>query len=124
MQTVGHLLLHGGEARFHGLQHLRLTHGLRVGYRGDPPGQLLLPPPERVDGPPQLIHLVDQRLGRTCGARNTTQRKHQQDHDQHGQRRADDQRQSDRVAEVEGKVAKVHQVRPNSRSISESFSST
>ena len=124
MQTVAHLLLDGGEAGFHRRKNLRLPRRLRVGDRGQPPGQLFLSAPQPFDRAAKLVHLVDQRFGRAGGSCDGAQGKDQQDHDQQGKHAAGQCGQRQRIVEVKRDGADLHHVLPNRRSMSDSFSST
>ena len=124
VQPVGHLLLNGGQPRLHRLDDLRLGVGLGIRHGRQPAGQLFLPPAKRIDGAAHLVHLVDQRLGRLGGTADPAQGGDQQDHDQQAKGRSDQQGQGNGVVQVKGHRADLHQVRPKSRSISDSFSST
>ena len=124
MQVLLHLLLHLAQALLHQLQHLDLALRLRLADVMQPARQPLLAFAQALHPMAQHPHLLRQWLGqpgRTGGRAGG--RDQQPEHDDKHQA-SDQQRQNLRVIQRQGGVADPDHVRPNSRSMSESLSST
>ena len=115
MQALGHVALHLREPALDQLEHRGLALQLRLGDMVQPAGQPLLPLAKRLHPLAKLGQRMRQPGGAIGGA------DHHDDHHQKQQRHRGGGPEA-RILEHQGK--RVGHVRPKSRSISVSFSST
>jgi hypothetical protein len=124
VQGLGHAFLHVFQPPFHRLQHAGLRAGLHVGDMAEPTGQPLLTLAEALHGLTEGADVVRQGFHRAGGTVGGAQRGDRQDQQQKKHDGRDGPRDDGGVGDVDDDVANLDHVRPKSRSISLSFSST
>ena len=124
LKAFGHALGHFRQPLLHQVQDLGLRHRLRLGHMGQATGKLLLPVRQGLHPLAKLAEVIGQWFGHAGRPRGGA----------HGQDDKNEKRQDQRRAAEDGKHQRVAQrialsvdrdhVRPKSRSMSDSFSST
>jgi hypothetical protein len=124
VQRFGHALLHFFQPPFHRLQHRGLRARLHVRHVAEAPREALLPLAETLHRLPQRADVMGQRFHRAGGAVGGAEGGDRQDQEDKQYDCGNGPGEDQGVGEVEDDVADLDHVRPKSRSISLSLSST